>query len=149
MSIQDLAVIWDTHTYTHTLLTALCPGLPRWAGTRKVKPIWILLEQQSVSGGGVSWAICKSAPRSRQITTPSPHYSSFLQARCFSCRPTNGVKAVKATGHYLRPDIYFRIFGMYITAGTVFILWNVKVIFMPACCVTRWRSSASGWFQGV
>ena len=31
--------------------------------------------------------ICKSAPRSRQITTPAPHYSSFLQARCPS-QPT-------------------------------------------------------------
>jgi len=27
---------------THTRLTALCPGLPGWAGTRKAKPIWIL-----------------------------------------------------------------------------------------------------------
>ena len=26
-----------TYTHTHTRLTALCPGLPRWAGTRKVK----------------------------------------------------------------------------------------------------------------
>ena len=26
---------------THTRLTALFPGLPRSAGTRKVKPIWI------------------------------------------------------------------------------------------------------------
>jgi len=40
--------------------------------------------------------ICKSAPRSRQITTPAPHYSSFLQAGCPSCHPTNSVKAVKA-----------------------------------------------------
>ena len=36
-------------------------------GTRKVKPIWILLKQETVSGSGISWAICKSAPRSRQI----------------------------------------------------------------------------------
>ena len=36
------------------------PGLPRWAGTRKVKPIWILLKQETVSGSGISWAICKS-----------------------------------------------------------------------------------------
>ena len=56
----------------------LCPGLPRWASTRKVKPVWILLEQETVSGSGISWAICKSAPRSRQITTPAPHYSSFF-----------------------------------------------------------------------
>ena len=38
------------------------PGLPRWAGTRKVKPIWILLKQETVSGNGYSWTICKSAP---------------------------------------------------------------------------------------
>jgi len=55
---------------THTRLTALYPGLPGWAGTRKVKPIWILLKQETVSGSGNSWAICKSAPRSRQITMP-------------------------------------------------------------------------------
>ena len=57
----------------HTHLTALCLGLPKWAGTRKVKPIWILLKQETVSGSGISRAICKSAPRSRQITTPAPH----------------------------------------------------------------------------
>ena len=40
--------------------------------------------------------ICKSAPCSRQITMPAPHHSSFLQARCPSCHPTNSVKALKA-----------------------------------------------------
>ena len=62
-----------------TRLTALCPGLPGWAGTRKVKPIWILMEQETVSGSSISWAICKSAPRSRQITTPAPHHSVFYR----------------------------------------------------------------------
>ena len=33
------------------------------------------MEQETVSGSGISWAICKSAPRSRQITTPAPHHS--------------------------------------------------------------------------
>jgi len=28
-----------------------------------------------MSGSGISWTICKSAPRSRQITTPAPHQS--------------------------------------------------------------------------
>ena len=74
--------------------------LPGWAGTRKVKPIWILLKQETVSGSGSSWAICKSAPRSRQITTPAPQHSVFLQARCPSCCPTNSVKALKATDRY-------------------------------------------------
>jgi len=49
-----------------------------------------------VSGSGIHWAICKSALSSRQITTPAPHHSVFLQARCPSCRPTNSVKALKA-----------------------------------------------------
>jgi len=30
-----------------------------------------------VGGSGISWTICKSAPRSRQITTPEPHHSVF------------------------------------------------------------------------
>ena len=63
--------------HTHTRLTALFPGQPRWAGTRAVKPIWILLKQETVRGSGISWAACKSAPRSRQITTPAPHHSVF------------------------------------------------------------------------
>ena len=54
---------------------ALWPGLPRSAGTRKVTPILILLKQETVSGSGISRAICKSAPRSRQITMPAPHHS--------------------------------------------------------------------------
>ena len=30
-----------------------------------------------MSGSSISWAICKSATRSRQITTPAPHHSVF------------------------------------------------------------------------
>ena len=67
------------HTHTHTHVTALCPGLPAWASTRKLTPIWILLKQETVSGSGISWAICKSAPRSRQITMPAPHRSVFYR----------------------------------------------------------------------
>jgi len=81
-------------THTHTRLTAFCPGPPRWAGTRKEKPIWILLKQETVSGSGIHWAICKSASRFSQITMSAPHH--FLQAGCPSCRPTNSVKALKA-----------------------------------------------------
>ena len=65
--------------HTHTRLTALFLGLHGWAGTRKAKPNWILLKQETVSGSGISWAICKSAPRSRQITTPVPYHSVFYR----------------------------------------------------------------------
>jgi len=32
-----------------------------------------------VSGSGISWAVCKSAPCSRQITMPAPHHSVFYR----------------------------------------------------------------------
>ena len=70
-------VLSDSHA--HTRLTALCLRLPGWACTREVKPIWILLKEETVSGSGISWAICKSAPRSRQITTPAAHRSVFYR----------------------------------------------------------------------
>ena len=77
MSQLNLPHATNNYNNTNTRLTALCPRLPRWAGTRKVKPIWILLKQETVSGSGISWAICKSAPRSRQITTPAPTTQFF------------------------------------------------------------------------
>ena len=81
------------HIHTHTSLTALFPGLPGWAGTRKAKPIWILLKQETVSGSGISWTICKSASRSRQITMPVPHHSFFY-------RP-DALPAVQPTASYI------------------------------------------------
>ena len=63
------------HKYMHTRLTALFLALPGWASTRKVKPLWILPKQEKVSGSGISWAVCKSAHRSRQITMPAPQHS--------------------------------------------------------------------------
>ena len=73
--------MWCDNNYYYTRLTALFPGLPRWASTRKVKPIRMLLKQETVSGSGISWAIYKSAPRSRQITMPAPHHSKFFTGR--------------------------------------------------------------------
>jgi len=64
----------DNYSATHTFNGPFL-GLPGSAGTRKVKPIWILLKQETVSGSSISWAICKSAPRWRQITIPAPHHS--------------------------------------------------------------------------
>jgi len=84
------------NTHTHTRLTASFPGLPGWAGTRKVKPIWVLLKQETVSGSGISWTICKSSPRSRQITTPAPTAQFFTVRMPFrspnqQCQSTEGI----------------------------------------------------------
>ena len=62
-----------------------------------------------MSGSGISWAICKSEPRSRQITTPAPHHSVFLQAGCPSCRPTNSVKGLKALKAESRQNTIYQL----------------------------------------
>ena len=67
------------HTHTHPF-NGPFSGTTQVSRYQKGKPIWILLKQETVSGSGISWALCKSAPRSRQITTPAPHRSVFLQA---------------------------------------------------------------------
>ena len=54
-----------------------------------------------MSGSGISWAICKSALCSRQITMPANPPLSFLQVGCPSSRPTNSVKALKAPTYLL------------------------------------------------
>ena len=92
------------HTHTHTRLTALCPGLPWWVGTRKVKPIWILLKQETVSGSGISCAICKSAPCSRQITTPAPHHSVFYRPDAFPAAQPTASKHWRQTIPHLATD---------------------------------------------
>jgi len=66
------------HTHTHPFIGPLS-GTIRVSWYQKVKPVWILLKQETMSGSGISWAICKSARRSRQITKPAPHHSVFYR----------------------------------------------------------------------
>ena len=72
------ACISIMHRHTHPF-NGLYLGLRKWVGTRKVKLIWILLKQETVSGSGISWVICKSAPHFRQIITPASHHSVFYR----------------------------------------------------------------------
>ena len=82
--------------HMHTHLMALFPGLPWWAGTRKIKPIWILVKQDS------EWQwhqlghmqVCTLLQTDNHISTPP---LCFLQAGCPSCHLTNSIKTLKAT----------------------------------------------------
>jgi len=101
-SVCCMAITATGALHTHTHLMALWLGLPGWAGTRKVKPIWILLKQETVSGSGIRWAICKSASRSRQITTPTPHRSVFYRPDALPvAQPTVSKHWRQATGALL------------------------------------------------
>jgi len=54
-----------------------------------------LLQQETASGSGISWAVCKSGPRSRHNHAHNP-LPQFFTGRIYrSCRPTNSVKALK------------------------------------------------------
>ena len=74
-------VIWIFHYYYYYYihLTAFFQDKPGKPAPEKQnhsgKTNLDLLEQETVSGSGISWAICKCAPRSRQITMPAPHHS--------------------------------------------------------------------------
>ena len=51
-----------------------------WRNKLVPEPIWILLKQETVSGSGIRWAICKkSASRSRQIIMPARHHAIFYR----------------------------------------------------------------------
>ena len=82
MTTQCLCIQWQRCmliTYTHTNpFNGPFSGTTRVSGYEKGKPIWILLKQETVSGSGISWAICKSASLSRQITMPVLHHSKFF-----------------------------------------------------------------------
>jgi len=77
-----------THTHAHTRLTALCPGLSGWDGARKVKAIWILLKQETVSGSGISWAVCKSVSLQTDNHTSTPPLSFYRPDNLPDAQPT-------------------------------------------------------------
>ena len=84
-----------THTHTHTHpFNGPLSGTTRVSRYQKGKTN-LDFTGATVSGSGISWAICKSAPRSRQITTPAPHPLFFTGRIPFlppnqQCQSTEG-----------------------------------------------------------
>jgi len=83
-----------THTSSHThLFNGLLFRTTRVSWYQKGKPVWILLKQETVSGSGISWAIYKSAPCCRQITTPTPHHSVYYRPDALPAAQPTALKA--------------------------------------------------------
>ena len=61
---------------------------------------------ESWDGSGISWTVCKqSAPRSRQITKPTPHHSMFTGRMLFltpnqQCQSTEGKHSVSLVAEW-------------------------------------------------
>ena len=82
-SEKEIAKRWRTKQglmspHTHPFNGPLS-GTTQVSQYQKDKTNMVLLKQETVSGSCISWAICKSAPRSRQITMPAPHHSVFYR----------------------------------------------------------------------
>jgi len=82
----------DRQTHTHPLNGP-------FSGTTQVswyqKGTKTNLDFTEARGSGISWATCKSAPRSSQITMPAPHHSVFYSQMHFLppnqlCQSTEG-----------------------------------------------------------
>ena len=91
------------HYYSHFTTVWILSGTIRVSQYQKdnTKANLYFLEQETVSGRGITWAIRKFAPCPGQ---PCQHLSTqYLQAGCPSCHPTNSIKALP--DGYSRPHI--------------------------------------------
>jgi len=64
------------HARTNTFNGPLTTRVSQY---QKSKTNLDFLKQETVSGSGISWGICKSATRSRQITMPATQTLSFYR----------------------------------------------------------------------
>ena len=95
-TVSDTSVLLPSLLHTHSRLTAFFPGLPGYAGTRRIS-------HSGFSETEMMWwqwhqpdhmqVICTSLQMDNHASTSS---LKFLRAGCPSCRPTNSVKALKA-----------------------------------------------------
>ena len=104
ISVSCMLFVYDVlrPIHTHTHLTTLCPGLPGWAGTRKVKTNLDFTEARDSEWQWHQLGRMQVCTSNQTDNHASTQLLSFLQAGCPSCRPTNSVKALKAI---LRPII--------------------------------------------
>ena len=68
-----------THTHTHLFNGPLSGTTPVSQYQKGKTNLDFTEARDSEWHGIISWAICKSAPRSRQITMPVPHHSLFYR----------------------------------------------------------------------
>ena len=103
------------HTHTHTQHIRGIGGvsqIPRVSVTLFSRTTWVCryqkgktnLEQETVNGSGISWAICKSAPRSIQITAPAPP-PLFFTGRIPFLPPNQQRQSTEGTSKYASNEV--------------------------------------------
>ena len=81
------------------------------------------MKQETVTGSGISWAVCKTAPRSRQTTTPAPHHS-FFTGRMPFLPPNQQRQSTEGTvtnrpANYKTPERRDGTAGCYLLSSTI------------------------------
>jgi len=118
---QLLGIVSSLFTNRHTRLTSLYPGLPVRAGTN--------LDFTEARDSEWQWhqlghmQVCISLQADNHTSTPP---LSFLQGGCPSCRPTNSVKALKATLRHLHSQV---LCGR----GFVLLIFLQTLVLSPRC----------------
>jgi len=82
----------------HNRFTALFPGPSGWAGARR-ELLDFMVQGEINTGRHTDHPAERHSIRINQCPPPPSPY--FLQAGCPSCRPTNSVKALKATSAFV------------------------------------------------
>ena len=91
-----------------------------------------------MSGSGISWARCKSAPRSRQIITPAPHNSVFYRPDALPATQTTASEHWRQNEMTKNVDYclkrykfyYFRKWFYFLNTNTV---WGLIVLLWVLC----------------
>jgi len=123
--------ISETHTQSFYCSSGICPVLPGWADTRKVKtrkvkPIWIYWSKGqwvAVASAGL-YASLHLIPDNNANIPPL----SYLQAGCPSCHPTNSVKALKEL-------ISQKLCGIFIEFCSVISVFKLLDVFVTLRCI--------------
>jgi len=85
-----------------------------------------------LSGSGITWAICKSAPRSRQPTTPAPHRSVFYTPDAFpAAQPT-------VSKHWRQARMYVLFCSLAVLDPRVGHTMDLLSPFIPVLCHSDW-----------
>jgi len=61
------------------------------------------------SKNGISWATCKSAPCSRQITTPATHHSAFFTGRIPFLSPNQQRESTEDIGEVIKVKLQCKL----------------------------------------
>jgi len=128
------------HTHTHTTVLLLVwnmSGSTRVSRyhkgkTKKVKTNLDLLEQEIVSGSGICWAICKSAPHADNHAIIPP--LSFFTGRMPFLTPNQQRQSTEMHNFYARQRSY-----------STYMLWQFRLSVCPSVCLSVRLSH--GWIS--